>query len=176
MAVATFVLMEMRRSGHAANIQARHSNDPHEHRHLAFALARIAPALMLMILIFGAALFFIMPRMFGGRISGRLFARTRPFLRIQRSRAVGKDRSDPAIECRRHAHPDRRRHRRPLRPTLARCRSRRLRRAHLVESERTVLPAAPARQQFRGASTDESDRHPAAHLIRCASTSSTIAC
>ena len=40
MAVATFVLMEMRRSGQAANIQARHSSDPPEHRHLAFALAR----------------------------------------------------------------------------------------------------------------------------------------
>jgi transglutaminase-like putative cysteine protease len=62
MAVGTFVLMEMRRSGHVANIHARHSNDDHEHRHLAFALARIAPALMLMILIFGGALFFIMPR------------------------------------------------------------------------------------------------------------------
>ena len=44
MAVGTFVLMEMRRSGHAANIQARHSNDPQEHRHLAFSLARVAPA------------------------------------------------------------------------------------------------------------------------------------
>src|SRR5580698_5747720 len=37
MAVVTFVLMEMRRSGHDANIQARHTNDPQEHRHLAFA-------------------------------------------------------------------------------------------------------------------------------------------
>jgi transglutaminase-like putative cysteine protease len=62
MVVGTFVLMEMRRSGHAANIHARHSNDDHEHRHLAFALARVAPALMLLILIFGGALFFIMPR------------------------------------------------------------------------------------------------------------------
>ncbi|MGH9493946.1 MAG: transglutaminaseTgpA domain-containing protein, partial [Candidatus Sulfotelmatobacter sp.] len=32
MAVATFVLMEMRRSGKAANVQARHSPDPREHR------------------------------------------------------------------------------------------------------------------------------------------------
>ena len=63
MAVGTFVLMEMRRSGHAANIQARHSNDPQEHRHLAFSLARVAPALMLMILFGGAAVFFLMPRM-----------------------------------------------------------------------------------------------------------------
>jgi len=63
MAVGTFVLMEMRRSGHAASIQARHSNDPQEHRHLAFSLARVAPALMLMILFGGAAVFFVMPRM-----------------------------------------------------------------------------------------------------------------
>lgn len=73
MAVATFLLMEMRRSGHTANIHARHSNDPQEHRHLAFALARIAPALMVMILISGAALFFIMPRMSGGYLGGYSF-------------------------------------------------------------------------------------------------------
>ena len=41
MAVATFVLMEMRRSGRTANIHARHSRDPQEHRHLAFALAAL---------------------------------------------------------------------------------------------------------------------------------------
>ena len=70
MAVATFVLMEMRRSSHAASIQARHSNDPQEHRHLAFSLARIAPALMLMILISGAAVFFLMPRMSAGYMGG----------------------------------------------------------------------------------------------------------
>jgi transglutaminase-like putative cysteine protease len=66
MAVGTFVLMEMRRSGHAASIQAKHSNDPQEHRRLAFSLVRIAPALMLMILFSGAALFFLMPRMSAG--------------------------------------------------------------------------------------------------------------
>ena len=73
MAVATFVLMEMRRSGHAASVQARHSNDPREHRHLAFSLARVAPALMLMILICGAAVFFIMPRMSAGYLGGYSF-------------------------------------------------------------------------------------------------------
>ena len=73
MAVATFLLMEMRRSGHQANIQARHSNDPQEHRHLAFALARIAPALMVMIAISGAALFFVMPRMSAGYLGGYSF-------------------------------------------------------------------------------------------------------
>ena len=65
-AVGTFVLMEMRRSGHAADIQATHSNDPYEHRRLALSLARVAPALMLMILFAGAAMFFLMPRMSAG--------------------------------------------------------------------------------------------------------------
>ena len=73
MAVGTFVLMEMRRSGHAANIQARHSNDPQEHRHLAFSLATIAPALMFMILIGGAFVFFLMPRMSAGYMGGYSF-------------------------------------------------------------------------------------------------------
>lgn len=70
MAVTTFVLMEMRRSGRDANIEARHSNDPHEHRHLAFALVRMAPALMILILVSGAALFFVMPRMSAGNLGG----------------------------------------------------------------------------------------------------------
>ena len=70
MAVATFVLMEMRQSGIAANIQARHSSDPQEHRHLAFALVRFVPALMLVILFCAAALFFVMPRMSAGYLGG----------------------------------------------------------------------------------------------------------
>lgn len=69
-AVVTFVLLEMRRSGIAANIHARHSRDPQEHRHLAFALVRFAPVLMFMILISGAALFFIMPRISAGYLNG----------------------------------------------------------------------------------------------------------
>jgi transglutaminase-like putative cysteine protease len=72
-AVGTFVLMEMRRSGLAASIQARHTNDPQEHRHLAFSLLRVAPALMLMILICGAAVFFLMPRMSAGYMGGYSF-------------------------------------------------------------------------------------------------------
>jgi len=73
MAVGTFVLMEMRRSGQAASIQARHSNDPQEHRHLAFSLARVTPALMLMILVIGAGVFFLMPRMSAGYLGGYSF-------------------------------------------------------------------------------------------------------
>lgn len=73
MAVATFVLMEMRRSGHTANIHARHSSDPQEHRHLAFALTRFVPVLLGMILVCGAALFFVMPRISAGYMSAYSF-------------------------------------------------------------------------------------------------------
>ena len=63
MAVATFILMEMRRSGQTAKFQARHSRDLFEHRHLALSLVRITPALLLMILVGAAAVFFLLPRM-----------------------------------------------------------------------------------------------------------------
>jgi transglutaminase-like putative cysteine protease len=69
-AVATFMLMEMRHSGHVANVQARHSSDAEEHRHLAFALAKIAPVLVGIIVLFGGALFFLMPRMSAGYLGG----------------------------------------------------------------------------------------------------------
>jgi protein-glutamine gamma-glutamyltransferase len=66
MAVVTFILMEMRRSGRDAKFQARHSSDAHEHWHLAFSLARLTPVLMLMILIAGGAMFFLLPRVSSG--------------------------------------------------------------------------------------------------------------
>jgi transglutaminase-like putative cysteine protease len=70
MAVATFILMEMRQSGIEARLRARHSSDPQEHRHLAFSLMRFTPALMMLILICAAALFFVMPRMSAGYLGG----------------------------------------------------------------------------------------------------------
>jgi transglutaminase-like putative cysteine protease len=70
MAVVTFILMEMRRSGQAARFQARHSSDTQEHRHLAFSLARVTPGLVLMILIGAAAMFFLLPRMSTGYLGG----------------------------------------------------------------------------------------------------------
>ena len=73
MAVATFILMEMRRSGRAAKFQARHSSDAHEHRHLAFSLARMTPGLVLMILVGAAAVFFLLPRMSAGYLGGYSF-------------------------------------------------------------------------------------------------------
>ena len=72
MAVATFVLMEMRRSGHAA-IFRRGTERSAGARRLAFSLARVAPALMLMILVCGAAVFFVMPRMSAGYLGGYSF-------------------------------------------------------------------------------------------------------
>jgi protein-glutamine gamma-glutamyltransferase len=73
MAVATFVLMEMRRSGRAARFQARHSRDAQEHRHLAFSLARITPTLVVMILMGAAGVFFLLPRMSAGYLGGYSF-------------------------------------------------------------------------------------------------------
>ncbi|MFZ0300266.1 MAG: DUF3488 and transglutaminase-like domain-containing protein [Candidatus Sulfotelmatobacter sp.] len=73
MAVATFILMEMRRSGQAARFQARRSSDTQEHRHLAFSLARVTPGLVLMILIGAAAMFFLLPRMSAGYLGGYSF-------------------------------------------------------------------------------------------------------
>src|SRR5580700_6417600 len=70
MAVATFILMEMRRSGLAAHFQARHSGDMRERRQLAFSLARVTPGLMLMILVGATAVFFLLPRMSAGYLGG----------------------------------------------------------------------------------------------------------
>jgi transglutaminase-like putative cysteine protease len=72
-AVTTFILMEMRRSGRAARFQARHSRDMQEHRHLAFSLARATPALVLMILVGAAAVFFLLPRISTGYLGGYSF-------------------------------------------------------------------------------------------------------
>jgi transglutaminase-like putative cysteine protease len=70
MAVATFILMEMRRSGLTARFQARHSGDAREDRQLAFSLARVTPGLVLMILVGAAAVFFLLPRMSTGYLGG----------------------------------------------------------------------------------------------------------
>ena len=70
MAIATFVLMEMRRSAMAATIQARPASDPQQPRRFAVALTRFAPALMMMILVAGTVLFFVMPRISAGYLGG----------------------------------------------------------------------------------------------------------
>jgi transglutaminase-like putative cysteine protease len=73
MAVATFILMEMKRTGRAAKFGARHTNDPQEHRHLAFSLVRVTPSLVAMILVCAAAVFFLLPRMSAGYLGGYSF-------------------------------------------------------------------------------------------------------
>jgi transglutaminase-like putative cysteine protease len=73
MAVTTFILMEMRRSGQGARFQARHSNDLREDRQLAFSLARMTPSLVLTILVGAAAMFFLLPRMSTGYLGGYSF-------------------------------------------------------------------------------------------------------
>ncbi|MGA8431944.1 MAG: DUF3488 and transglutaminase-like domain-containing protein [Candidatus Sulfotelmatobacter sp.] len=74
MAVATFVLMEMRRSARAgAKVDTRNSSDPLAQRQLAVWLARLAPSLMLFILLGSAALFFLLPRMSGGYLGAYSF-------------------------------------------------------------------------------------------------------
>jgi protein-glutamine gamma-glutamyltransferase len=73
MAVATFILMEMRRSGRAARFHARHSSDAEEHRHLALSLAQATPILVLMILLGAAGVFFLLPRMSAGYLGGYSF-------------------------------------------------------------------------------------------------------
>jgi hypothetical protein len=66
MAVATFVLMEMRRSAREASIKAKPPVNPTSERKLAVWLLRATPALMLVILAGAVALFFVLPRMSGG--------------------------------------------------------------------------------------------------------------
>lgn len=66
MAASTFVLMEMRRSSHAATIPARESKDPIAYRRMALFLAGLSPALVALILVGAFAIFFVLPRMSAG--------------------------------------------------------------------------------------------------------------
>jgi protein-glutamine gamma-glutamyltransferase len=72
-AVATFILMEMRQSGKNAKFRARHSPDAYEHRHLAFSLARVTSALVLLIMVGATAMFFLLPRMSAGYLGNYSF-------------------------------------------------------------------------------------------------------
>lgn len=74
MAVATFILMEMRRSASAAQYLARRSESGQEHRHLAFSLVHTTPLLALLIMLAAAAVFFILPRMSTGYLSAYSFS------------------------------------------------------------------------------------------------------
>jgi transglutaminase-like putative cysteine protease len=62
MAVATFVLMEIRHSAESATIQARESVDGRAYRRMAFSLAGAAPLLSASILAGASIIFFFLPR------------------------------------------------------------------------------------------------------------------
>jgi protein-glutamine gamma-glutamyltransferase len=68
-AVATLVLMEMRRSSARATIQAKPWSDLGGCRHMAFSLAGVTPALALCILGGAAILFFVLPRVSTGYLN-----------------------------------------------------------------------------------------------------------
>lgn len=67
-AVATFVLLEMRRSAAASCVQARDSGENTERR-LGLSLLGATPVLVLCILLGGGAIFFFLPRFSGGFLS-----------------------------------------------------------------------------------------------------------
>jgi protein-glutamine gamma-glutamyltransferase len=75
MAVVTCILMEMRRASAQASIRAHSSSDDSAHRQMAFSLAGASPVLVFLILLAGAAIFFVLPRISSGYLS--TFARSR---------------------------------------------------------------------------------------------------
>jgi transglutaminase-like putative cysteine protease len=70
MGVATLVLMEMKRASAKATIQCKESSDLRAYRHMAFSLAVAAPLLVVVILTGAAGIFFVLPRISAGYLSG----------------------------------------------------------------------------------------------------------
>ncbi len=69
MAVATFILMEMRRAAAKATIAAKDSPDNRAYRKMAFSLAAVAPGIVLCILLGAAGIFFLLPRVSAGYLN-----------------------------------------------------------------------------------------------------------
>jgi hypothetical protein len=69
MAVATFILMEMRRASANATIAAKDSPDVRAYRQMAFSLSLIAPGIVLCILLGAAGIFFLLPRVSAGYLN-----------------------------------------------------------------------------------------------------------
>ncbi len=67
-AVVTFILMEMRRASASAAFQSG-SNDASVSRRMGVSLARVTPALVLLITIGAAVIFFVLPRVSSGYLS-----------------------------------------------------------------------------------------------------------
>ena len=68
-AVATFVLMEMLHAAQHAPVQGRDPNVPRAYRKLSFAIAGVAPLLLVFILTTAAAIFFVLPRISAGYLN-----------------------------------------------------------------------------------------------------------
>ncbi len=62
MAVATFILMEMKHAAAKATINAKDSSRHQAYRQMAFSLAGVAPGIVLCILLTAAGIFFLLPR------------------------------------------------------------------------------------------------------------------
>jgi hypothetical protein len=69
MAVATFILMEMRRASANATIAAKDSPDARAYRQMALSLTLIAPGIVLCILLGAAGIFFLLPRVSAGYLN-----------------------------------------------------------------------------------------------------------
>ncbi len=69
-AVVTVMLMEMAHAAHKATAASRESRDQRAYRHMAFSLAGASPVLVLFILLGGSMIFFLLPRISAGYLSG----------------------------------------------------------------------------------------------------------
>jgi transglutaminase-like putative cysteine protease len=67
--VTAFILMEMMHSSERSPVQARDPNVHHAYRKLSFAIAGIAPILLLLIFLGGTLIFFLLPRVSAGYLS-----------------------------------------------------------------------------------------------------------
>lgn len=68
-AVSTFVLMEMLHAAQRSPVQAREPSLHHAYRKLSFAIAGMAPLLLLFIFALGGLIFFLLPRVSAGYMS-----------------------------------------------------------------------------------------------------------
>ncbi len=69
MAVATFILMEMKGAFAAAKVHSTESGDSSTAQRLAVSLAVVSPAVVLLILLGAAGIFFVLPRVTAGYLS-----------------------------------------------------------------------------------------------------------
>jgi protein-glutamine gamma-glutamyltransferase len=72
-AVTTFILMEMRQAASKAPIQSKDLTNEQLSRRMAISLSAAAPLIVLLILIGGAAIFFVLPRASAGYLSAYAF-------------------------------------------------------------------------------------------------------